>query len=627
MVVQQDPFHKIPVEPWEVGAELLDILSRGIYSDAKDAIREYVQNGVDAQANRVTFTVRGPRATIRDDGLGMDWDTLRRSRRFGISDKSPHIHVGFRGIGLYAAFGMCDSMRITTRQAGSEELLHLEVRFGAMRHILEQERISQDKSGVGLTELLEDFTLFRRDPYPPNLLGDHFTLVTLEGLTREYRSQLNDSDALATYLLNTLPIAFPDADYGRVVNGWLRDQLGLNPINLLCRVGDEPEFTIEPRLAEGVETPQHDWIENSEGEKIAFIWSALSTRGERIPSASGRDEGAGVGGYLMKIKGFTLGDRVLLKPLWPTTGGRALYHHYTGEVHILDAADVYPNAARNDLEPSLSKQNLQKAFVELFKDLNRRADLTRDILKTERRMEGIRETLFALDNRRAEADRDPLELYRESMNFAETLERTERDLLRLRRGRRAVQPTPAQRQQLDALRTELRDALAKTRDIVRNTGKRTAEKTPRRSKPSPGVPPRVALITRASASIQEMMEQEVTPALEGAAKRLLEARRSRSVARAVEILDELKANGVTLSGSVEASRKELRVYLGWSPVAPVSLIEALAESEFLAATDREKDIIRAVDRGLLHGFGSRGEEYQTAIRAIAESVSSHDGLQ
>ena len=307
MVIQQDAFQKIPVESWEVGAELLDILSRGLYSDAKDAIREYVQNGVDAEATRVTITVRGPRATIRDDGLGMDWDTLRRARRFGISDKNPRLHVGFRGIGLYSAFGMCETMRITTRQAGTGELLHLENRFGEMRRILEEERISEDKTGVGLTELLEDFTLFAREPYISDASGDHFTLVSLEGINREYRAQLNDADALDAYLLNTLPVAFPDEDYGPVVNGWLREHVGVNPIKLVCRVGDEPEFSIEPHLAEGVEAPQNYWVTNSEGEKIAFAWNALTTRGERIPSPPGQNEGAGISGLLMKIKGFTLG--------------------------------------------------------------------------------------------------------------------------------------------------------------------------------------------------------------------------------------------------------------------------------------------------------------------------------
>ena len=102
--------------------------------------------------------------------------------------------------------------------------------------------------------------------------------------------------------------------------------------------------------------------------------------------------------------------------------------------------------------------------MEVFKDLNRRADLTRDILKTERRMHGIRDTLRILESREATDDQDPLELYRESMNFVDVLDRTERDLLRLRRGRRAVQPTPTQRQQLDALRTELRSANQKDAD-------------------------------------------------------------------------------------------------------------------------------------------------------------------
>ena len=227
----------------------------------------------------------------------------------------------------------------------------------------------------------------------------------------------------------------------------------------------------------------------------------------------------------------------------------------------------------------------------------------------------------------AEADQDPLELYRESMNFVDELERTERDLLRLRRGRRAVQPTPAQSEQLEALRAELRSANQKTRVIVRSTEKRTADAQRRPSKPSSGIPPRVALIARASAAVQEMLKQGLTPSLESAAQRLSSASRTRSVALAVEILDDLKAKGVTLSESVEASRKELRTYLGWSPVGPVSLEDALADSGFLAATDREKDIIHAVDRGLLNGFGNRGEGYQTAIRAIAESISNHDALQ
>ena len=628
MVAQQDTFHKIPVESWEIGSELLDILSRGLYSDAKDAIREYVQNGVDAEATTVIVSVRGPRATIRDDGTGMDWDTLRRARRFGISDKTPRDHVGFRGIGIYSAFGMCETMRITTRQAGTDELLHLEIQFGEMRRIIERDRISEDKIGVGLAELLEDYTQFLREPYENNTSSDdHFTLVSLDGITQEYRSQLNDSDALDAYLLNTLPVAFPDKGYGPTVNHWLKERIGLNPIKLVCRVGNEPEFTIEPLLAEDVEDPQSYVVQNSEGQDVAFVWHALTTRGRRIPSPVGTNEGSGVSGYLMKVKGFTLGDRLLLKPLWPAVGGRTLYHHYTGEVHILDDAEVYPNAARDDLEPSLAKQNLVKQLEDKFNDWNRRADLTRHILKTERDMHGIREALIAVESRDAEGDQDPFELYRESKNFLEMLERTERDMLRLRRGRRAVQPTERQNNQLEKLKGELGNAKKRVRAILRATERRTTHIRQESRKVAPETPPRLALISKAREALQAMSEGSSNSSLKLANRRFTGVVRTRSVAQAIGILDDLKASGVALSEPVEASRKELRVFHGWPPAGPVSLEEALSDAGFLTATDREKDLIQAIDSGLLSGFGNRGEHYQTAIRAIAESVSEHDGLQ
>ena len=152
-------------------------------------------------------------------------------------------------------------------------------------------------------------------------------------------------------------------------------------------------------------------------------------------------------------------------------------------MHILGTADVYPNAARDDLEPSLSKQNLVKELVEKFKDLNRRADLSRDILKTERRMQGIVAILQALESREAEADQDPLELYRESMNFVDELERTERGLLRLRRGRYAVKPTTKQSERLKVLSDALSHANKKTKAIVRTTKKRTEGTQRRPSRP------------------------------------------------------------------------------------------------------------------------------------------------
>ncbi len=253
MVDQQQSSQRIPPEPWEVGGELLDILSRGLYTDAKDALREYIQNSVDAKADNVHITIDGPVVTVRDDGHGMDFETLRRARRLGASDKGILSNVGFRGIGIYAAFGMCETLTIHTHQAGSSELLGLRMHFGEMNRVLERDRNAPRRSSIALNDLLFEHTTFLRANFSGNL-NDQFTMVRLEGLQPEYRSQLSNLPKVHGYLLNTLPVLFPDSGYGPDVNKWMRERLNLNPVKVVLRVGKDSELVVAPELVPKVWT-------------------------------------------------------------------------------------------------------------------------------------------------------------------------------------------------------------------------------------------------------------------------------------------------------------------------------------------------------------------------------------
>ena len=140
---------------------------------------------------------------------------------------------------MYAAFGMCETVHISTHQAGMDELLHLRLQFGQMRRILEQDRAAEQRVGVALANLLYEYTEFEEEPYAGDKQEDQFTLVRLDGIGQEYRAQLNDASSLNAYLLNTLPVAFPEHGYGPIVNGWLKENVGLNPVKLVLRVGNE----------------------------------------------------------------------------------------------------------------------------------------------------------------------------------------------------------------------------------------------------------------------------------------------------------------------------------------------------------------------------------------------------
>ena len=162
MTVQNQATETIPMDAWEVGAELLEILSTGLYSDARDAIREYAQNGIDAGATTVLVTVDGPRVVVRDDGTGMDQDTLLKARRFGMSEKTSLLHVGYRGIGVYSAFGMCETLTIRTKQEGDGELISLQFDFGQMRQLLERDRAAEKREELPLVDVIGRHTKFGR---------------------------------------------------------------------------------------------------------------------------------------------------------------------------------------------------------------------------------------------------------------------------------------------------------------------------------------------------------------------------------------------------------------------------------------------------------------------------------
>jgi hypothetical protein len=475
-------------------------LSRGLYTDAKDALREYVQNSVDAHANNVHITVDGPIVTVRDDGDGMDFDTLRRARRLGASDKGARFNVGFRGIGIYAAFGMCETLTIHTHQANAPEVLGLRMHFGAMSRVLERDRDAPKRSSIALTDLLFEHTDFLRDDFTgdPN---DRFTMVRLEGLQPEYRSQLSNLSEVHEYLLNTLPVLFPDNGYGSDVNQWMRDTLQLNPINVVLRVGKDPEIVVEPQLAVRVHEPRSGFLEDAEGRELAFMWYALSATRDQVSVDHVVAADSDVSGFLLKIKGFTLGDRTNVKHLWPSLGARALYHHYTGEIHVLDEAGAIPNAARNDLEAGRSRDVLFRHLQDKFAVLNSDAEVGRQILKIRDDLTGAEEEARKLLLRMDNPDESPFELYRLSKNFADDLDRTEGALNRLerrgrsRRARTVFPPSEAQLEEIAELLGWIREPKDIANRVVRSTNSRTGSRSRRRpTVPKQPALPQVALL-------------------------------------------------------------------------------------------------------------------------------------
>ncbi|MGE5445103.1 MAG: ATP-binding protein [Ignavibacteriales bacterium] len=147
----------------DIGGELLPILSKGLYTNPLNCIREYVQNGVDAGASEIKIKVTGSSVIIFDNGTGMDKEELLQARQSGVSRKSLEEHVGFRGISIYSGFDLSNLLLITTKKEGEDKAYIMRFDFGRMEQELERIRQGRGDNNIPLPKLLYSYTDFGQE--------------------------------------------------------------------------------------------------------------------------------------------------------------------------------------------------------------------------------------------------------------------------------------------------------------------------------------------------------------------------------------------------------------------------------------------------------------------------------
>ena len=359
LVKEPGVFIALPISGMEIGGELVSILSKGLYTNPLDALREYIQNSVDAGAGEVSIKLTGNSLTILDNGNGMDIWSLVQARQFAVSPKSMSEHVGFRGIGIYSGFDLCERLRITSQRKGDTDVHILAFDFGKMKELLDFERLQPPGSHrTSLIELLSKHTFVRREPA---MVSDRsFTQVELQGVTDSHVKTLGNRDGLRNYLLQNLPIDFhPDFPFREKLNKELAAHVpGYNAVAITLHAdGLEDEVIVRPSMPD-LQEPKFQKLTYGT-RAVAFVWSCLTAENHRIDDSE-------TAGFVYKSKGFTIGDRERLHTMF---GDRPqVYPWYTGEVYVLDSA-VIPNAARNDFETNPAKDALEVAVREYFEKL------------------------------------------------------------------------------------------------------------------------------------------------------------------------------------------------------------------------------------------------------------------
>lgn len=345
---------------FDIGAEVISILTKGMYPDPKDALREYIQNGVDAFGKNLQIKIRQESIVIKDDGKGMNRNDLRNAVRVGISDKNPTKNVGFLGIGIYSSFHLCEKLNIYSK--GSEKIPNkLEMNFREMKLKLETQKEGRLNGQIKTEELLDLQTILENcisltdngelsdEEYP-----NQGTTVELTGIEPEFYTALSDFEEVADYLRNVIPLHFDNANFeysNEIENEITRlceeKNQKFELINLSLQVNSKKDNLYRPyrNIDFNKEVvPQKPFFFPIEKNNIFFgvAWGCLNSVRKKLDNKTLR-------GFILKKQGFSIGNREGLIKFFPK--GNTFFDRYSGEIIIVNSK-ILPNASRNDIEYS-----------------------------------------------------------------------------------------------------------------------------------------------------------------------------------------------------------------------------------------------------------------------------------
>lgn len=350
------------------GGFILETLTVGMYGEARNAIREYIQNGFDSimraresgvlseNAGRIVVTMAGDKKglTIRDDGAGLSvksaTDTLTR---VGASTKTHARNAGFRGIGRLAGIVFCDKLTFVTKAKGEREQTIVVFDAKGMRAAMSPSR----GSAVSAEELMiAHVSSFRQQNVDA---ADHFFEVRIEDL-RDAPIECTSHKAMSDFLSQVAPVPYPStfpyrselksaaADMGipieevgvSVVSGGRNDEI-------FKLYGDKFDFgsgIVELTGCEIKKSPTGRW------------WSWIGKKSESGAYTDPRVQGLRVRVRNIQIDGADLFRGVFYEN---ARSHSRFQDYFLGEIFIKPTALV-PNARRDGFEEDSSWRSVRK---------------------------------------------------------------------------------------------------------------------------------------------------------------------------------------------------------------------------------------------------------------------------
>lgn len=365
------------------GKFLLEILTKGMYSNPMHIYREYIQNASDSidkaiesgilrsdEAEiHISIDEKDRSIVIRDNGLGIPSNIAKiKLMNVGASDKDGVSERGFRGIGRLGGLAYAESVQFVTSSAGDNTRTVMTCNCVRMQQLLQ-------KSNNETDDIMETFKAISTFEDQPEEKDKHYFEVRLLGVPEE--SGLLDKEKVNRYLAETAPVDFNSlqfSDAPRIKKYFSEKGFPIPCYKIFRGARKMPVYKLYSHsLSTGKQTRTKDkdyvrdiefiYQEASDGKPLYIGWLAITDFSGVISDES-------IQGIRFRKGNILVGNGTTFASFFPSEGHNA-NRMFAGEIHALHD-ELVPNSQRDDFEPNETYNEMRKFLSEWARMLNKK---------------------------------------------------------------------------------------------------------------------------------------------------------------------------------------------------------------------------------------------------------------
>lgn len=390
----------------QIGKDVIESLTLGMYEDCRFIYREYVQNAADAVDKAVKLTIldkgseeihikidaENRHISILDNATGIPYENVVSIlRNIAHSTKKRGEDKGFRGIGRLGGLGYCSKLKFETSYFGEDKKSIMTWDAELLKYII-NDRDNNEEAVEVLSRVTK--TSFEKED-----IDAHYFRVIMEDVTSD---DLLDVESVTDYLSMVAPVDISSQFiYRSKINNFKKENgLCVDTYNIYIN-GDQiykPYTSVIYEDNHGGKKKVDDILDvdfllsrDDNGDIIYWGWYTISClKGQMKPKNIAR-------GIRLRKENIQIGDEEICKKFFSKTEDQRFSFYYFGEIHALSKG-LIPNSRRDYFGESKEcvdfERRIKKDFLklkELCYDAQRYRSSTTTIQKAQELKEKIEE--------------------------------------------------------------------------------------------------------------------------------------------------------------------------------------------------------------------------------------------